>query len=82
MTPQQLHARLAAFAFSAQERHILEHIEAALAPLAHDTRVQFWLGVHASGGEPPLEAVARGAFEQVLLAATVFAHTFASAESR
>lgn len=83
MSPQQLHARLAGFASSAQERRILGDIEAALAPLAHDTRVQFWLSANAaSGGQPPLEAIARAEFEKVLCAAADFSRTFADAETK
>lgn len=84
MTPQQLHARLEGFAFTPRERSIFGQIEAALAPLAHDARVQFWVSANAaSGGQPPLEAIARGEFDQVLLAATVFSQkTLASAEPK
>lgn len=81
MTPQQLHARLEALAVTAHERSVLGQIEEVLSTLAYDRRVQFWVSPRSNcGRSPPLEALASGEFDQVLLAAAEFASGLTSAE--
>lgn len=75
-TPAQLHARIVATATNDAERRRIEAIEACLAGLRHGAHCQFWLNRKASlSGRTPIEALARGLYDDVAQAAVDFAKT-------